>query len=232
MFGRDLREQVVDIVADADEDLIGLVGTPAGGNAGPAFGSLAKAQGRGVEMYCGVLLLVQPRCQGANGGPGVHAQVIRQECAAADAVGVLPAELGPDLFRIEHGDLAGRAGIREFAQQLQLGFGRGNYQRAGFGSPESGLVGKAEPVSSSCLGEVVEFAVLRGNAGMAEVADRGADGAVVAVDDGDAQARLVGQASMGEADNACADDQYVAACHRFLDGRGIHIGDVHGIDIC
>ena len=170
--------------------------------------------------------------QGANGGAGVHAQVIGQECAAADAVGVLPAELGPDLFRIQDGDLAGRAGIREFAQQLQLGFGCRNDQGAGLGSPESGLVRKAEPVSASCLGEVVEFAVLRGDAGMAEVADRGADGAVVAVDDGDAQARLVGQGSVGETDDACTDDQYVAARHRFLGGRGIHIGDVHGIDIC
>ncbi len=76
----------------------------------------------------------------------------------------------------------------EFAKNVHLRLGAGQDDGTGFGGPEPGAFGELQPVLPRGLCKFVELAGLCGNAAVAEVADGGTDGVVVALDDGDGQA--------------------------------------------
>ena len=198
-----LGQEVVEIVADADDHAAGLDGAARGVGA-----AAVETEVGGAETDLGAVLRVEPGGEARDGHPRIHPQVREQRGAADDVLRATAGELGPDLVGGAQGDLAGPC-RGEFLEDGEFGGVTGDREAAGGAGAESGTAVQIEPALAGQVGQLGEVPGLSGDAGVPEIADGGTDGPGVALDDGDRQAAGERLDGMGQAHDAGADDEDV-----------------------
>ena len=208
VLGEALGEEGREVVAGADDDLRGLHHALAGdeppgldgmhGDAAPdghamgAFEELGEARDGVARLHAAVMRAVEHRL-GGSGDPGeAVAALRRREQFAAFAHDRVAAE------GFQHGGSLGAAGDdgEAMLQHRDAGGRRDLFPDV------AGPHGAAPAVA----------VLLAGHGDEAEIADGGADGALVAVDDDCAKAEAGGGEGMGETHDAGADDCDIV-CH-------------------
>ncbi len=165
-------------------------------------------------------LLGEPARDRADSLAGVDAQVVAQQRAPADAHVAGGGERGAHGLGVEQAHLARLSRGGQLVEHGELRRGAGDRDRAVVDGEEARSGGEVEPAATGDVGEFEQVAGLGGDAGVTEVADGGADGTAVAVDDRDGVPAAQGGGGVCEADDAGTDHEHVGLGEERLSHAG------------
>ncbi|CAM5443477.1 hypothetical protein TPAU25S_01721 [Tsukamurella paurometabola] len=204
---------MVEIVPDADNHAAGSDGAATGDRTSAVVAEVGGAEG---DVRAGLCL--HPPGQMVHRGARIDSQ-IREEGRATDDVGCVPGKLRPGLCGGSQPHIV-RAGRGQFFEDGEFGAVPGHRQTARCAGAEVRSCVEVEPSLASQMRQLGELARLAGHACVAEVADRGADGAFVAFEHGHPEATLERLDGVGQSHDAGPDDDDVRCAVHSLD-RGL-----------